>query len=69
MSADVGAGGSPKTNGLRLSQALADAPEPRGVDRVLAESFWRPRTTSAASSRMATPARPVSVLPLPVRRF
>lgn len=47
---------------MRLREALAGSlgsPETRGMDRILAESFWRP----------SPPARPAQVLALPRRRI
>jgi hypothetical protein len=40
MSLNVGSGGR-QGEAFRLRSALADAPESRGADRILAEQFWR----------------------------
>ncbi|MFT3763986.1 MAG: hypothetical protein QM820_00440 [Minicystis sp.] len=65
MSSDVGVGGQRETasRSSKLREALLGGPEARGVDRILAESFWR------SSSRPAVSPTPIAnVCSLPLRR-
>src|SRR5262249_19979693 len=63
MSLDVGVTGRRQGLPLLLREALAAAPAVRGVDRILAESFWRARPPAARCSP-AGAGRSAPVLPL-----
>ena len=65
MSSDVGVGGQREraVRSSKLRDALTGDPEVRGVDRILAESFW------CASTRPRVAPPPIAnVVAFPVRR-